>query len=69
MKMKRSKKQDKNTGQGKPLVWYEQGGERYTGQLALVVHSDVSPNYDIAYIDFPNHWKVALLSEINYIKQ
>lgn len=66
MKRKQLKKQHETTEQNKPLVWYEQAGERYSGLLSLVVYSEVDPMYDLAYIDFPSHWKVALLSEIKY---
>lgn len=67
MKLKQSKKQQKTTGPNSPLVYYTHEGERFTGELSLVSHSLVDPKYDLAYIDFPNHWKVALLSEIRYL--
>lgn len=66
MKLKQSKKQQKTTGPNRPLVYYIHNGERFIGELALVSHSTVDSKYDLAYIDFPNHWKVALLSEIDY---
>lgn len=67
MKLKQSKKQLKTTRPNRPLVYYTHNGERFIGELTLVSHSTVDPKYDVAYIDFPNHWKVALLSEINYV--
>lgn len=61
-------KAKKNTRLNKP-VWYEQDGKISKGNLSLIVHSTVHPQYDLAYIDFKNHWKIALLSEIKYIKK
>jgi hypothetical protein len=67
MKLKQSKKRQKTTGLNKPSVYYTHEGERFTGKLSLISYSSVDPKYDLAYIDFPNHWKVALLSEIKYL--
>jgi hypothetical protein len=67
MKVKQSRKQRKTTGQIKPLVYYVQEDEKFIGTLSLIVHSKVDSKYDLAYIDFEKHWKVALLSEIKYL--
>ncbi len=46
------------------LVSYQENGETYTGRLSLIVRSTVSSEFDVAYIDFKNYWRVCLLSEI-----
>lgn len=45
-------------------VSYTEGGETKTGILSLIVRSTVSPEFDLAYIDFDRYWKVVFVSQL-----
>lgn len=45
-------------------VSYIENGETFTGRLSLIVRSEVDPKFDLAYIEFEKHWKIAFLNEL-----
>lgn len=62
--MNQSPKQKQRKNMKPARVSYFEGGEKKTGILTGISKSTVSPEFDVAYVDFGHYWKVALLSEL-----